>query len=70
MKSFNRIPIPETIVARAAEDAAFAALGAWHRAERELALPVRARSLRDIHGEVIGTSRLAESLARETSYVR
>lgn len=66
MRDFNVLQFPMFIVARAAEDAAFAALQSYRQAERELALPLRSRPVQTIHADVLRTQRVAESLARRT----
>lgn len=63
MKQYsNRARISPELLARAAEDAAFAALDAYRRAERELALPAH-RPAPAIHAEVLRAQRVAVSLA-------
>lgn len=64
---FNPMPVPTTIVRRAAEDAAFAACRMFGQAQRELAMPSRRRSVLTVHAEVLRAQAVAESLARRTA---
>lgn len=70
MTRFNLLPFPSSVRRQASEDAAFAALQAFHRAERELAQPSRSRSILSIHADVQRTQSLAESLAASLAWAR
>ena len=64
MRFKNQVALPKVVVTVAAEQAAFAALAAFAKAERELALPkrLRTRGVVAIHRDVLTTDRVARSL--------
>lgn len=63
LHTFNRLPIPAAVVARAAEQAAFEAVNEFHLAKRALARPESRGRVRSLHADVLRAERLATSLA-------
>lgn len=63
MRTFNALRFPTSLLRASAEDAAFAALQAFHSAQRELAMPIQTRPVTAVHADVLRSQRVAESLA-------